>query len=76
MAQERPHRGTPRAYNVYMTNKLLSNPQTLQDLQDFMFDTMASAEMAVDWFCDRFDVNATDEVIDFVIDAHFAFFGE
>ena len=48
---------------------------TLQDLQDFMFDTMCSAEMAVDWYCDRFEVNATDEVIDFVLDAHFAFFG-
>ena len=41
-----------------------------------MFDTMASTEMALDWFCDRFDVAATDEVIDFVVDAHFAFFGE
>ena len=58
------------------TKTLLSSPQTLQDLQDFMFDTMASTEMAVDWFCDRFDVSATDEVIDFVVDAHFSFFGE
>ena len=41
-----------------------------------MFDTMASSEMAVDWFCDRFDVSATDDVIDFVLDARFAFFGE
>ena len=48
---------------------------TLQELQDFMFDTMASQEMAVDWYCDRFEVNATDEVIDFVLDAHDAFFG-
>ena len=48
----------------------------LTELQDFMFDTMCSADMAVDWFCDRFNVNATDEVIDFVVDAHFAFFGE
>ena len=58
------------------TKTLLSSPQTLQDLQDFMFDTMASSEMAVDWFCDRFDVNATDEVIDFVVDAHFAMFAD
>ena len=41
-----------------------------------MFDTMASTEMALDWFCDRFDVSATDDVIDFVVDAHFSFFGE
>ena len=50
--------------------------ETLQDLQDFMFDTMASSEMALDWYCDRFETNATDEVIDFVLDAHEAFFGE
>ena len=69
--------GRSRGYNGFMkTNTLLSSPQTLQDLQDFMFDTMASADMAVDWFCDRHDVSATDEVIDFVVDAHFAFFGE
>ena len=59
-----------------MTKTLLSNPQTEQDLQDFLFDTMASAEMAVDWFCDRFNVSATDEVIDFVLDTHFAMFAD
>jgi len=59
-----------------MNKTLLSNPQTEQDLQDFMFDTMASAEMAVDWFCDRFNVSATDEVIDFVVDTHFAMFAD
>ena len=60
-----------------MTNKaLLSNPQTEQDLQDFLFDTMASADLAVDWFCDRFNVSATDEVIDFVVDTHFAMFAD
>ena len=59
-----------------MTNTLLSNPQTEQDLQDFLFDTMASAEMAVDWFCDRFNVSATDEVIDFVVDTHFGMFAD
>tara|TARA_A200000113_G_scaffold143826_1_gene129259 strand:- start:548 stop:751 length:204 start_codon:yes stop_codon:yes gene_type:complete len=48
----------------------------LMELQDFMFDTMASAEMAVDWFCERFNVSATDEVIDFVVDAHFAMFAD
>ena len=62
-------------HHTCMKNTLLSSPQTLQDLQDFMFDTMASSEMAVDWFCDRFEVSATDDVIDFVLDAHDAFFG-
>ena len=41
-----------------------------------MFDTMLPADDCVDWFCDRFGVNATDDVIDFVVDAHFAFHGE
>ena len=59
-----------------MTKTLLSNPQTEQDLQDFLFDTMASADMAVDWFCDRFECSATDEVIDFVVDTHFAMFAD
>ena len=58
------------------TKTILSNPQTLQDLQDFLFDTMAPADLAVDWFCEQFGVNATDDVIDFVVDARFAFFGE
>ena len=60
-----------------MTNKaLLSSPQTLQDLQDFMFDTMMPAEMCVDWFCERFNVSADDDVIDFVVDAHFGMFAD
>tara|TARA_B000000441_G_C21410978_1_gene160293 strand:+ start:256 stop:435 length:180 start_codon:yes stop_codon:yes gene_type:complete len=59
-----------------MTKTLRLNDDHLLDLQSYMFDTMASPEMAVDWFCDRFDCNATDDVIDFVLDAHFAFFGE
>ena len=50
--------------------------ETLQDLQDYMFDTMASSEMALDWYCDRFNVNATDDVIDFVVDAHFGMFAD
>ena len=75
VAQQHPRSVRPCAYNVYMTNKLLASPQTLTDLQDFMFDTMFPADMCVDWFCDRFNVSATDDVIDFVLDAHDAFFG-
>jgi len=59
-----------------MNKTTLFSDQNLQDLQDFLFDTMAPADLAVDWFCERFDCNATDDVIDFVVDAHFAFFGE
>ena len=56
-------------------SSLYTKEIALLELQDFMLDTMASSEMAVDWFCDRFEVSATDEVIDFVLDAHDAFFG-
>jgi hypothetical protein len=65
-------------------NKTTQNPLSslytkeiaLLELQDFMFDTMLPADDCVDWFCDRFNVNATDDVIDFVVDALFAFHGE
>ena len=56
-------------------SSLYTKEIALLELQDFMFDTMLPADDCVDWFCDRFDVNATDDVIDFVVDAHFAFHG-
>ena len=74
--------GVKIVYCRYMEKITFKDPCTmaietdrLTELQDFMFDTMCSAEMAVDWYCDRFEVSATDEVIDFVLDAHDAFFG-
>ena len=57
-------------------SSLYTKEIALLELQDFMFDTMLPADDCVDWFCDRFEVSATDEVIDFVLDAHFAFHGE
>ena len=55
---------------------LYSKEIALLELQDFMFDTMPSPEMALDWFCDRFNVSATDEVVDFVLDAHEGMFAD
>ena len=57
-------------------SSLYTKEIAILELQDFMFDTMLPADDCVDWFCDRFDVSATYEVIDFVVDAHFAFHGE
>ncbi len=57
-------------------SSLYTKEIALLELQDFMFDTMASAEMAVDWFCDRFECSATDDVIDFVLDAHEGMFAD
>ena len=62
--------------NVNPLSSLYTKEIALLELQDFMFDTMLPADDCVDWFCDRFDVSATDDVIDFVVDAHFAFHGE
>ena len=56
-------------------SSLYTKEIALLELQDFMFDTMLPADDCVDWFCDRHEVNATDDVIDFVVDAHFAFHG-
>ena len=57
-------------------NNTLFSESNLIELQGFMFDTMLPAEDCLDWFCDRHDVSATDDAIDFVVDAHFAFHGE
>ena len=62
-------------YCRHMNKTQLFSDSNLSELHGFMFDTMCSADMAVDWYCDRFNVSATDEVIDFVLDAHDAFFG-
>ena len=67
--------GVKIVYCRHMNKTQLFSDSNLSELQGFMFDTMASSEMAVDWFCDRFSVNADDDVIDFVLDAHDAFFG-
>ena len=61
--------------DTIMNKTNLFSTESLTDLQSFMFDTMLPADDCVDWFCDRHDVNATDDVIDFVVDAHFAFHG-
>ena len=41
--------------------KNLFSESNLTELQDFMFDTMLPADDCVDWFCDRFNVNATSD---------------
>lgn len=65
--------------NLFSTQNPLSSLYTkeiaLLELQDFMFDDIVSTEEALDWFCYRFDCSATDEVIEFVVEAHFAMFG-
>ena len=68
---------SPRNCPMNMNNTMnLFSETNLTDLQDFMFDTMLPAGDCVDWFCDRHNVSATNDVIDFVVDAHFAFHGE
>ena len=45
------------------------------DLRSFMCDNICDLNDAVDFVCDRFDVNATDDLIDAVADEFDAFFG-
>ena len=44
------------------------------DLANYMLEMMPDLEMCVDWVCDRFGLNCTDELIDFVADCHDEFF--
>ena len=45
------------------------------DLANYMLEMMPPLDMCVDWVCDRFALNATDELIDFVADCHDELFG-
>ena len=45
------------------------------DLANYMLEMMPDLEMCVDFVCDRFGLNCTDELIDFVADCHDEFFG-
>mgnify|MGYP006448622769 CR=1 FL=1 len=45
------------------------------DLANFMCEMMPDLEMCVDFVCDRFGLDCTDELVDFVADCHDEFFG-
>ena len=62
-----------------MTNKPMDptlKQHILFGLENFMFETMLPAEMCVDWLWYQWNLSATDEVIDLVVDAHFAMFAD
>lgn len=44
-------------------------------LRDYLCNNHTDLNDAVDWVCDTFDVNATDELIDAVADEFDSFFG-
>jgi hypothetical protein len=44
-------------------------------LLEFMCNNHTDLNDCVDWVCDVFDLNATDELIDFVADEFDSFFG-
>ena len=74
---------------AYQTKRLMTDPCTMAmqtdmqilklqietDLQSFLLDTNADLNDAVDWVCDRFDLDASDELIDFVADVVEAHYG-
>ena len=45
------------------------------DLENYMLEMMPPLDMCVDFVCDRFGLDCTDELIDFVADCHDQFFG-
>ena len=45
------------------------------DLANYMLEMMPPLDMCVDFICDRFGLDCTDELIDFVADCHDEFFG-
>ena len=45
------------------------------DLANYMLEMMPPLDMCVDFVCDRFGLDCTDELIDFVADCHDEFFG-
>ena len=45
------------------------------DLANYMLEMMPPLNMCVDFVCDRFGLDCTDELIDFVADCHDEFFG-
>jgi hypothetical protein len=45
------------------------------DLANYMLEMMPPLEMCVDFVCDRFGLDCTYELIDFVADCHDEFFG-
>lgn len=45
------------------------------DLASYMLEMMPDLEMSVDWVCDRFGLDCSDELVDFVADCHDEFFG-
>jgi len=45
------------------------------DLASFMLEMMPPLDMCVDFVCERFGLDCTDELIDFVADCHDEFFG-
>ena len=49
--------------------------QRVADSYNYMCEMMPSLNDCVDWVCDRFALDATDELIDFVADCHDEFFG-
>ena len=45
------------------------------DLNRFLVEMMPDLEVSVDWVCERWGLDCTDELVDFVADCHDACFG-
>ena len=58
-----------------MTDMEILKEMIASDLSQYMLEMMPDLNDCVDWVCDRFALDASDELIDFVADCHDEFFG-
>ena len=58
-----------------MTDMEILKEMIASDLSQYMLEMMPDLNDCVDWVCDRFGLDASDELIDFVADCHDEFFG-
>ena len=62
-------------HTTNMENKGTQMVDFADALRDYLCNNHTDLNDAVDWVCDTFDVNATDELIDAVADEFDSFFG-
>jgi hypothetical protein len=58
-----------------MNTQIDFNLEIAPALRDFLCNNQTDLNDAVDWVCDVFDLNATDELIDQIADEFDSFFG-
>ena len=58
-----------------MNTQIDFNLEIAPALRDFLCNNQTDLNDAVDWVCDVFDLNATDQLVDQIADEFDSFFG-